>query len=213
MGLIFNRYPIRVKINEVRGNMIWPKWYWARWKTDRKTKESYFQIQKKNIKLSSIKYNDIEKTDKYDFIELWSPSENEFYTKQQWKDMHPENITEHKVSVEQKLMNWLAQDNKQATLRWKKMRGWDWILPVIPIVIVGVASVLMLVIFMNGFTDNANKMIARLQATAQSTQLAAANLAEGMRVMIETLKAMGIQVNETNIYNMSLKNLSYLGVG
>ena len=211
MGLIRNRYPIKVKLNEVRGNVVWIKWMKARWKTDRSTKESYLQLSLIKVKLSNIKYEDLQQSDQGAFLELWSDGENAFYTKDQWFAKNPiSEVGVNKDKVEQKLMNWLANDNKQATLRWKKSGGWSWILPIIPIVIVLVVSVIALMLFMNSYGDYVKNTVAPLQQTAAATQLAAANIAEGMRVMIETLKAMGFQVNETALLNNSIKDLSYL---
>lgn len=198
---MFEAWKFRIRIKEIRDgaeNVVFDK---GRFKKDKKTGEVKFQLRKYIVKepTQPVTYDFISHSKKGDLIDFVSPNPSELYLLKLDKD---EKLL--KPQVNENVMNRLAWENKQATIRFKKKSGWDWILPVIPLVIVTVVSIFALIFFMNSFGDFVKETVAPLQATAQETQLAARNTAEGMRlvteelkIIVEILQAMGFQVNMT----------------
>lgn len=189
-GLIRNRYPVRCRIYDGSGKERFDK---GRFKRE-KTKDAYFQFKSNKMRIPAPDFQYLVVSDFGYVIYFKQNSTSEIFpiTFDELNNKTP-------ATINYGVASWLAEENKRATLRWRKpISGLMAYLPYIMLGVFFFIIVLGTLMYNNANTENLIKVSAPIVSTAAQTARAADNIAIAADRLSRILEAMG--------YNVSLVN-------
>lgn len=175
-GFLRNRYPVRCRIYDGNGTERFDR---GRYKRE-KTKDTYFQFKGSKLRIPAPDFQFLVPSDLgyVIYFKQASPSEIQAITFDELTNKTPAQINYGVAS-------WLAEENKRATLRWRKQGGLMAIAPYLMLGIFFFIIVIGTLMYNNANVENMNKLANPLMTIANNLQVSSDNLAEAMRYMYQ----------------------------